>query len=90
MRPTWGRLLRHVALTGISLAVIGYLLGRAFLFAQRVYGGGAVDPANDRVLWQTPVAMAGLGMGLTAGVDLLMMFLRRPLPVPATDTPSNA
>ena len=32
--------------------------GRAFLFAHRMYGGGAYDPANERVLWQTPLVMA--------------------------------
>ena len=92
MRPQWGRLLRHVLVTGIALAVIGHLLGRAFLFAHRVYGGGAHNPENERVLWQTPLVMATFGILLTAGLDLLFMFVRRPAPaqVPVTDTPSNA
>ena len=92
MRPHWGRLLRHVVVVGIALAIIGHLLGRAFLFAHRVYGGGAYNTENERVLWQTPLVMAVLGIVLTAGMDLLVMFVRRPVQsqVPVTDTPSNA
>jgi hypothetical protein len=79
-----------VAIVGISLAVIGYLLGRAFLFAHRMYGGGAYDPENERVLWQTPVVMAGIGVAMTASIDLLTLFLRRPVQLPATDTVPQA
>jgi hypothetical protein len=89
MRPIWGRILRHVAVTGIALAIVGHLLGRAFLVAQRVFGGGAADPENERVLWQTPLVMAGLGIALTIGMDLLVFFVRRPVQVSVTDTPSN-
>jgi hypothetical protein len=77
-------------MTGIALAVIGHLLGRGFLFAHRVYSGGAYNPENERVLWQTPLTLAVLGIVLTAGVDLFVMFLRRPVQVPATDTPPTA
>jgi hypothetical protein len=90
MRASWGRLGRHVAIVGIALAIIGYLLGRAFLFMHRVYGGGAYNPENERVLWQTPLVMAGLGVGLTASIDLLMMFLRRAVQVPITDPAPKA
>ncbi len=90
MRPLWGRLVRHAAITGITLAIIGYLLGRGFLFAHRLYGGGAYNPENERVLWQTPATMAGLGVALTAGLDLLFAFVRRPVQVPAaTETPPS-
>lgn len=85
MRPLWGRLVKHVAITGLSLAVIGYVLGRAFLFTHRMYGGGAYNPENERVLWQTPALMAGLGMAFTAAMDLLFAFIRRPVQVPATE-----
>ena len=89
MRPLWGRLLRHTVLVGVSLAIIGYLLGRAFLVAHRIYGGGAYNPENERVLWQTPLTMAAIGIGLTGGMDLLFHFLRRAR-VPVTETPPTA
>jgi hypothetical protein len=85
MRPSWGRVGQHVAIVGVSLGVIGYLLGRAFLFAHRMYGGGAYDPENERVLWQTPLVMAGIGIAMTASIDLLWLFLRRPVQLPAAD-----
>ncbi len=81
MRPFWGRVARHAAWSGISLAVIGYLLGRAFLFAHKLYAGGAYNPENESVLWRTPLVMAGFGVALTVGLDLLFGFLRRPIPV---------
>ena len=88
MRPPWGRLVRRVAVSGIFLAVIGYLLARAFLFTHRLYGGGAYIEENERVLWQTPAVMAGVGMALTAGMDLLLASIRRPMPTssPARET----
>jgi hypothetical protein len=89
MRPLWGRLVRHAAISGISLAVIGYLLARGFLFAHRLYGGSAYNPENERVLWQTPAVMAGLGMAMTAALDLLFAFVRRPVPMPAPETPPS-
>ena len=83
MRPIWGRLIRHCAIVGISLAIVGYVLGQAFLMAHRVYSGGAYDASNERVLWQTPVVMASLGIALTLGMDFLILFIRRPIKVPA-------
>jgi hypothetical protein len=83
MRPFSARVARHAAWTGISLAIIGYLLARAFLFAHQLYGGNAYNPENERVLWQTPLVMAGFGIALTVGMDLLFGFLRRPIQVPA-------
>jgi hypothetical protein len=91
MRPPWARLVRRVAVSGIFLGVIGYLLARAFLFTHRLYGGGAYIEENERVLWQTPAVMAGLGMALTAGMDLLLALVRRPMPTsaPAPETPPS-
>ena len=70
MRPFWGRFLRHAAAVGISLAVIGHLLGRAFLFVHKVQSGGAYVAENERVLWQTPLVMATFGILLTGVLDL--------------------
>ena len=92
MKPFWGRFVRHAVLVGISLAIIGYLLGRAFLFAHKVYAGGGYNPENERVLWQTPLVMATFGILLTAALDFLILFIRRPVnaQLPAPETPSNA
>jgi hypothetical protein len=81
MRPFWSRFLRHAAFVGVSLAVIGYLLGKAFLTVHRIYSGGAYNPENERVLWQTPLVMAAIGIGLTAVLELLTGMLRKPAPV---------
>jgi hypothetical protein len=93
MQPFWGRFLRHAIICGVSLAVIGYLLGRGFLLAHRIYGGGAYNPENERVLWQTPLVMAALGIAMTGAIDLATGVFRRPAPVPviASDpTPPSA
>ena len=89
MRPIWGRLIRHCAVVGIALAVIGYLLGQAFLLTHRMYSAGAYNPENERVLWQTPVVMAALGILLTLGMDLLIHFLKRPVRVEAAVPPAS-
>ena len=89
MRPFWGRFLRHAVPVGISLAVIGHLLGRAFLFAHKVSSGGAYNVENERVLWQTPLVMATFGILLTAALDVLIVAVRRPAQAPATETPST-
>jgi hypothetical protein len=89
MRPQWGRLVRHVAVTGISLGAIGYALARSFLFTHQMYSGGAYAAENERVLWQTPVVMAGLGMALTGTLGLAFAFVRRPTPLPAPETPPS-
>ena len=84
MRPFWSRFIRHAAGVGISLAVIGYLLGQAFLMAHRMYSGGAYNAENERVLWQTPIVMAALGILMCGGIDLLVEFFRRPAAVKVT------
>jgi hypothetical protein len=89
MRPNWGRVLRRAAAAGIPLAIIGYMLGRGFLFFHRVYAGGGFDPQNERVLWQTPLVMATLGVVLAGGMDLLFQLVRRPSPVPVLDAPTE-
>ena len=90
MRPHWVNLVRHVVAVGVSLAIIGHLLGRAFLFAHKVYSGGAYNVENERVLWQTPLVMATFGILLTAAVDFLVLFVRRPVQVPVADPPPAA
>ena len=78
MQPYWKKLVRQCLISGVSLAVIGYLLGRGFLIAYRINGGGAEIEDNDRVLWQTPLVMALLGVGLTGMLSLLSNAVRRP------------
>ena len=91
MRPYWMKLVRQCLITGVSLAVIGYLLGRGFLIAYRMNGGGAEIQENERVLWQTPLVMAVLGVSMTAVLSLLGVMIRRPSRTsggssPATET----
>ena len=89
MRPNWNRIIRHSLLVGVVLAIAGYLLGKAFLIAHRMYSGGAYNPDNERVLWQTPVVMATLGILMTVGVDLLTGLFRKPVPVSVSPPPSD-
>jgi len=88
MRPFWPRFIRHVIPVAISLAIIGYLLAQAFLASHRVYAGGAYSESNERVLWQTPVVMAALGILMTFGLDLLAEVFRKRAPVPVTAPPA--
>lgn len=87
MQPLWTRVLRHSAWVGITLAVVGYVLGKGFLMAHRIYSGGAYNPDNERVLWQTPVVMAALGVLMSVGLDLLISSVRRPAPVKVAAEP---
>jgi hypothetical protein len=56
MRPNWGRVFRRAIAAAIPLAIIGYVFGRCFLFFHKAYAGGGYDPANEQVLWRTPLA----------------------------------
>jgi hypothetical protein len=87
MRPFWSRFLRQASAVGIALGVIGYLLAHGFLFAHRMYAGGAYNPENERVLWQTPVVMAALGVLMCGGIGLLTEMFRRPAVVKAATPP---
>src|SRR3954467_4123016 len=82
MHSFWSRFVRHSLVVGISLAAFGVVLGKGFLMAHRVYAGGGYDAENERVLWQTPLVMAGFGIGLTAFLDLAIGAIRKPVPVP--------
>jgi hypothetical protein len=84
MRPFWPRFLRHGIGVGVSLAIIGYFLAHAFLMSHRMYAAGAYNPDNERVLWQTPLVMATLGVLMTAALELVAGLFRKPAPVPAT------
>ncbi|HVK13134.1 MAG TPA: hypothetical protein VM597_30555 [Gemmataceae bacterium] len=87
MRPQWGRLIRRTTFVGVSLAVIGYALAQGFLLVQRMYGGGAYLEENERVLWQTPLVMALLGMALCGALELAIGVCRKPAPATATARP---
>jgi hypothetical protein len=88
MRPMWGRLIKRTAFVGVALAVIGYILARAFLMVHRINAGGAYDAANERVLWQTPLVMALLGMALSGGLEFVVGVCRRPAPVQVASDPN--
>ncbi len=84
MRSFWPRFLRHAIFSAIALSVVGYILGRAFLVAHRIYAGSAYNPENERVLWQTPLVMATLGVLMTGFLDLLSCMFRKRAVVPVT------
>jgi len=91
MRSFLVQWLRHIAVTGIALALIGYVLAQAFLYSHRIYAGGAYNADNERVLWQTPVVMATIGIVICGGLELLLSVIRKPAPVPASvPEPANA
>ena len=88
MKPFWSRLLRRSIAVGITLAILGYFLGQGTLMAHRMYSDGAYNPENERVLWQTPLVMAGLGLLLTGGMEGLVELFRKPATVKAATSPS--
>jgi len=90
MRPFWSRFTRHAVAVGLTLAVIGYLLAQAFLMSHRIYAGGAYNNTNERVLWQTPVVMAAMGILLMAGMDILAEVCRKRATVTATPPDNNS
>jgi hypothetical protein len=89
MSSFWSRFVRHAVIVGGALAVIGWLLAKAFLLAHQMYSGGAYNPENERVLWQTPLTMATLGVAMTACIDFVTGAFRRKAPVSATLPPSD-
>lgn len=72
MNSFWKKTILHICFVGVSLGVLGHVLGRAFLIAHQMYSGGAYNPENERVLWQTPLVMASVGIIMTAGLDMLL------------------
>ena len=85
MNPFWKKTIIHVTFVGVSLAIIGHLLGRAFLMAHQMYSGGAYNPENERVLWQTPLVMSLMGIFMTGGLDFILRR-RQPITVKVQDT----
>jgi hypothetical protein len=88
MRPMWGQLIRRTAMVGVALAVIGYILAQAFLLVHRMYAGGAYNAENERVLWQTPLVMALIGMALSGGLEYVVGRCRKPAPVKIPSDPN--
>ena len=89
MSPHWKKFIRHAVIVGGLLAVIGYMLGQGFLLAERVYSGGAFVEENERVLWQTPLVMATLGVLMTGSIDLISALLHKPARVAVSAQPSQ-
>lgn len=90
MNPLWTKWLRRTLGVGLVLAILGFVLGKAFLMAHRIYAGDAYNVENERVLWQTPLVMAGLGMLLSGGMEALVLLLRRPVPVQVPPSSGSA
>jgi hypothetical protein len=89
MSPFWARLIRRSVISASVLAVVGYLLGRAFLYAYRIQSGGSYNPENERVLWQSPLTMAALGFILTAITECIAEPFRKPAKQAAKAPPSS-
>lgn len=70
------RILTHSLCVIVTLAVIGYGFALAFLYVYRI-NGGVPDPANERVLWRTPLSMAILGLIVQLPVELISLAMRR-------------
>jgi high-affinity Fe2+/Pb2+ permease len=87
--PLPKRLLRHAFIVGVVLAVLGYGLGQAFLFAHRFYAGDSYNVENERVLWQTPLLMAAIGVLISMGMDVFANAFRKPAPITAQVPPPS-
>jgi hypothetical protein len=76
-------LIRRSLLVVLILGTMGYLFGQVFLMFLSYYSANGGDPANQRVLWQTPLVMAGFGLVLTFIMEAIGYALRkRPKPAP--------
>jgi len=73
------RILTHSFCVIVTLAAIGYGFALAFLYISRI-NGGIPDPANQRVLWRTPLTMAILGLIVQLPVELISLAMRRRKP----------
>ena len=71
------RLLRRTLIVALSLGIMGYLFAQTFLLFASFYAQGANDPANQRMLWQTPLTMAGFGLMLTFIMEAIAYALRK-------------
>ena len=89
MNPLWTKWLRRTLFVGGALACVGYGFAKAFLWAHHTYAGDSYNVENERVLWQTPLIMAGLGMVFSGGIEAMVMLYRKPLPV-STPTPPRS
>jgi hypothetical protein len=79
------RLLRRSLIVIFTLGTIGFLFGKVFLMFVSMYASNGADPGNQRVLWQTPLVMAGFGLILTFALEAVAFALRkRPSPVPVS------
>jgi hypothetical protein len=80
MARDWRKITRQTLFSGVALAGIGYGFGLAVIEIHRAFSDGAYNPENERVLWQTPLVMATLGVFLTGGLGILLGSARKPLP----------
>lgn len=84
------RLLRRSLLVVAVLGAMGYCFGQVFLMFASFYSPNGTDPANQRVLWQTPLVMAGFGLVLTLTMEGIAYALRRRMkPIPVAPQPTT-
>lgn len=84
------RLLRRSLLVVAVLGAMGYAFGQVFLMFTGFYSPTGDNPANQRVLWQTPLVMAGFGLVLTMVMEALAYaFRKRMKAVPVAPQPTT-
>ena len=84
MSPTISRLVRKSALVSLFLGTLGYMLAWGTLSVMSTFG--SQDPANDQMLWRTPLTMIVVGLAVTVVMDLIAQGLKRK---PPAMTPSQ-
>lgn len=75
MSPTISRLVRKSALVSLFLGTLGYMLAWGTLSVMSTFG--SQDPANDQMLWRTPLTMIVVGLVVTVLTDLIAQGLKR-------------
>jgi|GEM_PF-5836259 len=84
MSPTIIRLARKSLLVSLFLGTLGYLLAWGTLSVMSTFG--SQDPANEQMLWRTPMTMIVIGLVVAVLTDVLAQGLKRR---PAAQTPAQ-
>jgi hypothetical protein len=91
MRELIIRIIRRSVPVVIALAIMGYILGQALLFAFQYFAKNVVtanaNQANREVLWRAPLGMASLGVILVIVFECVGFAIkRRKLPAQPIDS----